>query len=278
MLIDWFTVGAQVFNFLVLVWLMKRYLYQPILQAIDAREGRIAAQLADADAKKADAKKERDEFERKNEAFDQQRTELLSKAGEEARAKGQQLMDGARQAADALTAKRKKALSDEQQNLKQAIVQRTREEVFAITRKALTDLADTTLEACMADAFSRRVRALTGKDKASLDAVLKNSAKPSIIRSAFDLPQDQRAAIGKALNETFSADIQIDFVVTPDVISGIELTVGGQKIAWSIADYLSSMEQRIDELAELSKAPETQNPPATESAVAGEPAASGKPE
>jgi F-type H+-transporting ATPase subunit b len=51
MLIDWFTVGAQVLNFLILVWLMKRFLYQPILDAIDAREQRIAAELANAAAK-----------------------------------------------------------------------------------------------------------------------------------------------------------------------------------------------------------------------------------
>ena len=54
MLIDWFTVGAQTINFLILVWLMKRFLYKPILHAIDAREERIAKELADADAKKAE--------------------------------------------------------------------------------------------------------------------------------------------------------------------------------------------------------------------------------
>ena len=96
MLIDWFTVGAQVINFLILIWLMKRYLYQPILHAIDAREARIAAELSDADAKKAEAKKERDEFEQKNETFDKQRSELLAKAGDEAGAKAQQMMDAAR--------------------------------------------------------------------------------------------------------------------------------------------------------------------------------------
>ncbi len=268
MLIDWFTVGAQVINFLILIWLMKRYLYQPILHAIDARETRIAAELSDADAKKAEAKKERDDFERKNEAFDKQRAELVSKASDEANTKGQQLMDAARQAADALSAKRQKALNDEQQNLKQAIVQRTQEEVFAITRKALTDLADTSLEASMTDAFTRRVRALTGKDKDSLAAALKNSATPTIIRSAFTLPQEQRAAIGQALNETFSADIQIDFVVTPDVISGIELTAGGQKAAWSIAGYISSLEQRIGELSKAQNAKNTLTP---ETKVAAEP-------
>ena len=55
MLIDWFTVGAQIVNFLILVWLLKRFLYKPILDAIDAREKRIAAELADADTKKAEA-------------------------------------------------------------------------------------------------------------------------------------------------------------------------------------------------------------------------------
>ncbi len=57
MLIDWFTVGAQALNFLILVWLMKRFLYKPILHAIDEREKRIATELANADKKKAEAQK-----------------------------------------------------------------------------------------------------------------------------------------------------------------------------------------------------------------------------
>src|SRR5450432_376915 len=106
MLIDWFTVGAQALNFLMLVWLLRRFLYKPILNAIDAREKRIAAELADAAAKKAEAKKERDDFQQKNEEFDQQRATLLSKAMDEAKADRGRLLDEARKAADALSAKR----------------------------------------------------------------------------------------------------------------------------------------------------------------------------
>ena len=68
MLIDWFTVIGQLLNFLVLVWLMKRFLYRPILNAIDEREKKIAAELADADTKKALAQKESDDFKKKNKA------------------------------------------------------------------------------------------------------------------------------------------------------------------------------------------------------------------
>jgi F-type H+-transporting ATPase subunit b len=52
MLIDWFTVAAQALNFFVLVWLMKRFLYKPILNAIAEREKKIASELANADKKK----------------------------------------------------------------------------------------------------------------------------------------------------------------------------------------------------------------------------------
>src|SRR5271154_2616072 len=139
MLIDWFTVCAQALNFLILVWLMKRFLYKPILHAIDAREKLIASELADADAKKSDAQKERDEFQRKNEKFDQERAALLGTATDEAKAEKQRLLDEARKDADALRAKRQDALRNEQSNLNQEIIRWTQKEVFAITRKTLAD-------------------------------------------------------------------------------------------------------------------------------------------
>jgi len=248
MLIDWFTVGAQALNFLVLVWLMKRFLYKPILNAIEEREKRIAAELANADKKKAEAQKESDEFQHKNEEFDRQRVALLSKATDEAKAERQRLLDEAREAADALSAKRRETLRNEEHNLRQAISRRTQQEVFAIARKALTDLATTSLEERLGEAFTRRLRELDVKAKEGLAEALKTAADPALVRSAFDLPAEQRAAIQNALNETFSAQIHIRFETAPDLISGIELTTNGQKVAWSIADYLASLEKAVDEL------------------------------
>ncbi|MGA3236109.1 MAG: F0F1 ATP synthase subunit delta [Bryobacteraceae bacterium] len=248
MLIDWFTVCAQALNFVILAWLMKRFLYKPILDAIAAREKLIAAELADAVAKKAEAQKERDEFQRKNEEFDQQRAALLSKATNEAKAEAERLLDEARKAADVLTAKRQEALKNEAHNLSQAIARRTQQEVFAITRKALTDLATASLEERMGEVFTRRLRELNGKGKTCLADALKTSSDPAVVRSTFELPAEQRAAIQNALNETFSAAVRVRFETAPDLIGGIELTTNGEKVAWSIADYLSSMEKGVGEL------------------------------
>jgi F-type H+-transporting ATPase subunit b len=261
MLIDWFTVGAQALNFLILVWLMRRFLYQPILTAIDTREKKIAAELADADAKRAEAKKDRDEFQHKNEEFDQQRAALLTKATDEAKSERQRLLDEARKAADAISAKRAEALRNDAKNLSQAIARRTQEEVFSIARKALTDLATTSLEERMGDVFTRRLHEMDGKAKEALGTALKVAAEPAIVRSAFELSAEERAKIQNAINETFSADVPLRFETAPDRISGIELTANGQKVAWSIADYLTSLEKGVGELLKQQEKPDAKPAP-----------------
>jgi F-type H+-transporting ATPase subunit b len=250
MLIDWFTVGAQALNFIILVWLLKRFLYKPILNAVDAREQRIAAELADADAKKTEAQRERDEFQRKCKEFDQQRASLLTAATDAAKAERQRLLDDARKAADALSTKRQEALRADAHNLNRDIRRRTQQEVFAIARKALTDLAATSLEQRMCEVFTDRLRRIDGKAKESLGEALKAASQPALLRSAFDLPAAQRAAIQQAVSDTFPAGVHVRFETAPDLVSGVELSANGLKIAWSIADYLSCLEKGVAELLE----------------------------
>lgn len=256
MLIDWFTVGAQALNFAILVWLMKRFLYQPILDAIDAREARIAAELADAAARKAEAARERTEFQHKNEVFDQQRDALLSQATEAANSERKRLLDAARKAAADFSATREEALRTEARNLNQAIVRRAQDEVFAITRQTLTDLANSGLEERMCDAFIRRLRALDGDAKDILAQALGSAAEPVSLRSAFHLPAPQRAAIEAAVHDALGPDIALRFETAPELVGGIELRTNGQKVAWSIAEYLSSLQRGVSELLKVQAEPE----------------------
>jgi F-type H+-transporting ATPase subunit b len=248
MLIDWFTVVAQALNFLILVWLLKRFLYKPILNALDAREKRIAAELADADAKKAEARHERDEFQRKNEEFDQQRAALLTNAVDQATAERQQLLDNARKESEALRTKWQEALRSEHQSLSEELSRRAREEVFAIARKTLTDLATTSLEEQMTDAFIRRLHELDSVERKELESAFKAASTPTIIRSTFDLSSSQRRAIEGVVKDELAIHTQVQFETAPDLISGIELTANGHKIAWSIGDYLASLNESVDNL------------------------------
>ena len=201
---------------------------------------------------------------------------LLKKATDEANAERQRLLDEARKDADALRAKRQEALRNEQQNLSQEITRWTQKQVFAITRRTLVDLAGTSLEERMGAVFVQRLRALTGAAKEQLAAALKTSTLPARVRSAFDLPPEQHAAIQKALNETFSADIHIQFETVPELVSGIELSANGQKVAWSIADYLATLEKSAGEL--LHKEEKAESKPEPNAEVKPKPKAEAKPE
>lgn len=257
MLIDWFTVVAQAINFIVLVWLMKRFLYGPVLRAIDARETKIAAELADADAQRSQAKQERADLASKNADFDRHRAGLISKATTEAQSLRQRLIEEARQEVDELTVKRQQAMKADARHSKQALLQRVQKEVFAIARKTLVDLTGAGLEERMSETFIVRLREISGASKTDLVDARKSSAEPAIVRSAFALPDEQREPIQQAINETFEAEVSLRFETTPKLVSGIELTIGGKKLAWSIADYLTSLEAGVSELLHLDESPET---------------------
>ena len=146
MLIDWFTVGAQVLNFIVLVWLLKHFLYKPVLNAIDAREKRVAAELTNAAQQMTEIKKSRDELQAKGNAFDAERAALLAKAILDAKTETERLLGVARQAADALTLQRNAALHGETARLSDDLSRLAAAESINIARAALKDLAGADLE------------------------------------------------------------------------------------------------------------------------------------
>lgn len=249
MLIDWFTVIAQATNFLILVWLMKRYLYQPILKALDAREQRIAAELADADKKKAEALAEREEFRRKNDEFDRQRDGLLSKATSDAVAEHGRLLDEVRKEADDMRGKLQDKLGSEFHNLHEEIARRTQAAAFSIARKTLTELSGASLEARMAEVLVRRLGELGDSERNKLTAIA--GLGNVTVRSAFELPQPQRATIEESIKTSLGTGGPIRFEIVPGLIGGIELILQGRKVAWSISDHLAALEK---ELAALLKA------------------------
>lgn len=243
MLIDWFTVAAQALNFIILVWLMKRYLFHPVLDAIAARENKIAKQLADADAVMAEAHKKQAEFEDKSRAFDQQKTALLQKATQEAASEGERLRAEAIEAVDQANAARAKAILADTQMLHDELVHRTQQQVFDITRRALQDLSDTSLEQRSCEVFIQRLHAIDAQTLELLGEGLRSSSdsKPALVTSAFELPDAQKSELNSAIETVFGQVIKLKFQVEPELVAGIELSANGQKLAWSIADYLNNL-------------------------------------
>jgi F-type H+-transporting ATPase subunit b len=248
MLIDWFTVGAQLLNFIVLVWLLKRFLYKPVLNAIDAREKRVAAESANADLQKTEIKKSREELQAKSDAFEKERIALLAKAILDAKLEAERLLGSARQAADALTLQRNAALRADTDRLSGALSRLAAGESINIARAALKDLAGADLEARICAVFVRRLRGVGSPTKELLRVLLASLTDKPVVTSSFELSSVDKIAIQTALNETFSADIHLCFELSPNSIAGIALSSGGERLSWTIADYLKTLEEKAGAL------------------------------
>ena len=248
MQINWFTVIAQVINFLVLVWLLKRFLYKPILNAIDEREKKITGQLKDADDKKAAATKEQDDFNKKNTDFDQQKKALMDKAVADTNAQRDKLLQDAKDEANTLRSSLEKAVKESQQNDELANADKTQKQVFAITKKLLKEMASSNLEDQSVNTFNKRLSSLSEEEKKKFRDAFKANTNTILVRSAFDLSAPQQAAINTAVNDVLATNSTLQFKTSPELISGIELSTNGYKLAWSFADYLHSLQNNLDEM------------------------------
>jgi len=250
MLIDWFTVAAQIINFLVLVWLLKRFLYKPILNAIDAREQRIAAQLRDAEAQKHEAEAQSKGLRAATEEFERQKQALLEQAKAEAETTRERLTEEARAEIETRRLKWHQTLREEENALHTEITHSAQEEIIAISRQALRDLAGIELEQQIAAAFLRRLKKLDRDERERLASDVKISEKPLTIRSAFDLAPAIRLEIESVVRELLGAHLAVGYEKVPGLIAGVELSGGGHKISWSISGYLSALELRLRRMVE----------------------------
>ena len=248
MKINWFTLIAQVINFLVLMWLLKRYLYKPVLKAIDERENKIRAQLKDAENQKAEAKKEREEFLQKNETFDRQKNDRKQQMLADLEKEAQQRREQTRNEVNALREKLEKALEAEQRSKSLEISKKVTEEAFAIARKTLTDIASGSLEEQTVKYFIQRIAMLSPEAKKQFMAAIHSG--PVHIRSAFELSPAQRQDLKRSVSGILGSTYDFEFTTAPELISGIELSANGYKLSWNISEYLSNLKNDFSDKLE----------------------------
>jgi len=245
MLIDMFTVIAQIINFLILVYLLKRFLFHRIIKIMDDRENQITGHMKEAETAKEEAQKELDEQQRIRKELEQKWNEMLAKAKKDARQKREAMVKDARE-----------KIEEEQKNWRAAMLkQRTAflrdlrhlscEEVCRISRKVLVDLADEKLENQLIESFLIQLGKLDKKEKDDFVRFIHQDKGKLWVNSSFKLTRGKESEIRKSLEEMIGDKVKIDFQVLPELICGIETRSEGKKISWNIENYLDGLEEQL---------------------------------
>ena len=245
MKLDWFTVAAQIGNFLLLLWLLKRFLYRPILAAMAARQQRIAAALAEAQLKAAEAEAlQRDYLTRQQELATHRETEL-ARAREEIAAQRQLWLTQAWAEVDEARERWRAELERGQQEQRQTLQREASQRLLALARRALRDLGDAELEAQMAPALLARLQELDDETRQNLAQAVQDGCA---IRSAFPLPASQQQTLTAGLRQLLNADLQPDFRSDPAAPLGLTLETPNQRLAWTLDSYLDGFAAELQAL------------------------------
>ena len=245
MLINWFTVAAQIINFLILVALLKHFLYGPIVAAMTAREGKIAAQLTEAREKRQQAEQEEATLRQKVREIGEQRQAMLTEAGHQAEAHKQELFTQARQEVEEIRQKWAASLEREKATFLGNLKQRLAQEVCVISRQALGELASQELEQRVVEVFLDHLRQLTPDEQAAIAAAVKETGGELLVTTAFELPEAMRQKIAAQAQEQFGQGLALRFATSGELLAGIELLTSSRKLAWSLGSFLDNLEEDL---------------------------------
>ncbi len=249
--IDWITFAAQLVNFLILIWLLQRFLYGPITAAMARREERIADRMAEAREARQSAEDEEKRLREEREELEQRKEKIIAEAREGAEALRDELEAKAREEVDEKRRAWLGHLEDERHQIVAGLQERVYRFILDTVRRLLRDFADTDLAAQTAREFARRLEALDEDARKRLSSAAADADEPSTVESGLDLPEEARERIAQAVRAILDdEDAALRFETDPDLLIGLSLTAGDQTVRWSGDRHIDRLEDTVREAIE----------------------------
>jgi F-type H+-transporting ATPase subunit b len=241
MSIDWITVIAQIANFLVLVWLLKRFLYRPILDGIDAREAEISRRMAEAGEAQDKAQAAEAEFRKQQSMLLSNQDEIVAQALRASESQRDTLLADARVNLEQEQKVWHKQLEREQHKFTAQLQRAASATLLELTRKALHDLADETLEEAIVRHVSTQLQPIAGElSQAAGDS------KEAIATTRDILPKAASVQMQADINKLLPG-IALRFEIDPQQAPGLILRVGGAQVAWTVDSYTDEFNALLNE-------------------------------
>lgn len=247
-LVDWFTIVAQIINFLILVAALKYLLYDRIIGAMDQREQKIAARLEEAEKKESRADRLIDEYEQKRNELESKRDQMMDEAREEADEKRRKLMEEAKAQVEQTRKEWAQSLEKEKDAFAKDLQRSMNKEVFLAASSALKQIADQDLEERVIDLFLEKIRTLDQEQLSEIQEAVGDNGAPVLIKTAFEMDDERKGKITEELKDLIGHDGAIEFEKDQGLICGVTLKVKGRKLEWNFESFTESMEERVMEL------------------------------
>ena len=239
MQIDWFTFFAQVFNFLILIWLLKKFLFGPVMNVMKKREEKVESRLEEAKSRLEEAEKKADVYQSRVDEFEDQKDELMKEARRKAEAHKKELIEDARREAEKLSERWNESIKMEKESFLDELEKKAFQQIMDVVEKIIADLADSSLEEKSLDTFLKKLNTMSSEDKKTLSRAAEDGQMD--ILTAFELTEPDKKKMTGVIRDLVSGETHCRFKTDDSLGFGLELRTNGWKLGWSMRSYLDDL-------------------------------------
>ena len=245
--IDWITFFAQIVNLFILVWLLKKFLYHPILNAIDKRQAQIAERVQSAKEASEKAVAEYKTYLQKTEEFDKNTQKMFDEASAKVIQYQQEQEAKIHEQTLLLQQKMQTDLEREKESLQLEMRNQIATSFSLVARKVMTDLSGITPIEQAVNLFQNKIRKLDKKQFSLLKKKAKNQ-KDIYLYSSDSLNKEQTEMLSNFIQKHFDLEKQqiIHFQKNPDLIFGLELVIDDMTLDWNIKSYFEEFDTHLN--------------------------------
>lgn len=238
--LNWSTVILEIINFLVLVWLLKHFLYEPVKTVVATRRASIEAQLNEAKSTQEDAEALRHQYENRVADWEREREEARQALQKEIEVERSRLLD-ALQAELAAEREKSTVLAERHfAELKREYETRALHQGGRFVSRLLEGVASPELEAKLLELLLEELRVLPPAQREALQPQGEGKKVAVEVLSAYTLDNGQRQKLQQRLEKLVSAKLNFKWREDRKLIAGLRVNVGHWVIHANLHDELKT--------------------------------------
>jgi F-type H+-transporting ATPase subunit b len=243
--IDWWTLALQTVNILVLVWILARFFFRPVVDIIAKRQDEANKLLASAAAAGQKAAEARDDADRARMEVGAERDRLMAEARNAAQAENAKLLAQASQELAKLRSEAEAAIARERVAAEQAIIAHASEVAVEIARRLLLRLPSEIALAAFLDGLRQQLCTLSSEARESLASATAAGHAIAVV-TAVPLSEEEAGRVRESLKAALGSEPPCEFRTDPALIAGIELHGRNTIVRNSWQGDLDRIRQELD--------------------------------
>lgn len=245
--LNWSTFILEIINFLVLVWILKRFLYRPVLSVLEKRRKQIEQDLNEATLRHTQAIELEQQYKKRLDKWALEKQQLRETLQQEILTERTRRLE---QLQTELASEREKAAVVEQLHLAESLrcyQQNAHEQGARFATRLLTAVANQELESRLFDLLLKTFDDLDEERQMTLLNACEKSSEAITVTSAYTLSELQQQQLELKLNALCKRSVKINYVQKPQLLAGLRLLIGASVLSINLQDELSGFAELIHE-------------------------------